>query len=94
MVSFKFVCSIRASLNGADFSLCVPQRIGLIVDKETQEPVPNAYVVVEGINKNITSTERGEYWRLLVPGKYNIQSFADGYYLRFNSNECFISFSS
>jgi len=25
---------------------------GLIVDKETQEPVPNAYVVVEGINKH------------------------------------------
>merc|ERR1712071_200781 len=40
---------------------------GLILDKETQEPVPKAYVVVEGINKNITSTERGEYWRLLFP---------------------------
>jgi len=52
---------------------------GLILDNDTQEPVPKAYVVVEGINKNITSTERGEYWRLLVPGKYNIQSFADGY---------------
>jgi len=42
--------------------------------------VPNAYVVVEGIDKNITSTERGEYWRLLVPGSYKIQSFADGYH--------------
>jgi len=52
---------------------------GLILDKETQEPVPKAYVVVEGINKNITSTERGEYWRLLVPGEYTVQSFADGY---------------
>jgi len=51
---------------------------GLILDKETQEPVPKAYVVVEGINKNITSTERGEYWRLLVPGEYTVQSFADG----------------
>jgi len=53
---------------------------GLIVDKKTQEPVPNAYVFVEGIDKNITSTERGEYWRLLVPGTYKIQSFADGYH--------------
>ena len=49
------------------------------MDKKTQEPVPNAYVFVEGIDKNITSTERGEYWRLLVPGTYKIQSFADGY---------------
>jgi len=53
---------------------------GLILEEGTQKPVPNAYVVVEGIDKNITSTERGEYWRLLVPGSYKIQSFADGYH--------------
>ena len=32
--------------------------------------VAGATVTVEGIDKNVTSSGRGEYWRLLVPG-YN-----------------------
>ncbi|XP_057373845.1 carboxypeptidase D-like [Daphnia carinata] len=52
---------------------------GLIIDKDTKRPIRDAYVHVLGIDKNITSTERGEYWRLLSPGRYTIQSFAEGY---------------
>ncbi len=52
--------------------------LGLVVNKATKQPIANAQIVVEGIGKNITVTSRGEYWRLLVPGTYTIQSFADG----------------
>ncbi|XP_046440116.1 carboxypeptidase D-like [Daphnia pulex] len=52
---------------------------GLVVDKDTKRPIRNAYVHVFGIDKNITTTERGEYWRLLTPGRYTIQSYAEGF---------------
>lgn len=52
---------------------------GLVVDKATKRPIRSAYVHVFGIDKNITTTEKGEYWRLLTPGRYTIQSFAEGF---------------
>lgn len=52
---------------------------GLVVDQVTKEPISHATIIVDGISKNITSTDRGEYWRLLVPGTYTLQAFADGY---------------
>ncbi|KAL1456981.1 hypothetical protein WDU94_001661 [Cyamophila willieti] len=51
---------------------------GLVVDKEG-DPVPSAKITVQGINKNITVTSRGEYWRLLAPGQYTITATATGY---------------
>jgi carboxypeptidase D len=51
---------------------------GMVMDTETQQPIADARVVVEGIEKNITTTARGEYWRLLVPGEYTLQVFAEG----------------
>ena len=41
-----------------------------IVSTESGEPVPNAYVEVAGIDKNITTSYFGEYWRLLSEGNY------------------------
>ena len=35
---------------------------------------PNADIIVANIDKIITTSSRGEYWRLLVPGKYRIQA--------------------
>ena len=32
--------------------------------------VANATVEVNGIDKNVTTNENGEYWRLLKPGVY------------------------
>ena len=29
------------------------------------------------IEKNVTSTERGEFWRLLMPGEYILTAFRD-----------------
>ena len=42
------------------------------VFKSDGTPVQNAYVVVMGNDKVVKTTERGEYWRLLLPGSYTI----------------------
>ena len=42
---------------------------GVVRDRDGSG-VPGAVVMVDGINKNVTSTEKGEYWRLLAPGAY------------------------
>jgi len=44
---------------------------GLVKD-EAGDPVPDAVVVVQGIEHNITTTSQGEYWRLLAPGTYTL----------------------
>lgn len=50
---------------------------GLVRDAKG-EPVLDADVVVEGINHNVTTSNRGEYWRLLLPGEYKIFAVAYG----------------
>lgn len=50
---------------------------GLVKD-EKDLPIHHAAIVIEGINYNVTTSERGEYWRLLVPGNYSLQVFAEG----------------
>ncbi|KAJ8675417.1 hypothetical protein QAD02_011203 [Eretmocerus hayati] len=51
---------------------------GLVID-EGENPVPKANIVVVGINKNITTSNLGEYWRLLLPGTYTVFASAWGY---------------
>lgn len=50
-----------------------------LVTGQHGEPVYEAVVQVEGIKHNITTTERGEFWRLLVPGTYVFTVHAEGY---------------
>lgn len=51
---------------------------GLVMDMN-RNPIADAEILIEGLeNKPIRSTVRGEYWRLLEPGKYNIQVLATG----------------
>eukprot|EP00090_Calanus_glacialis_P031812 TRINITY_DN52848_c0_g1_i1.p1 TRINITY_DN52848_c0_g1~~TRINITY_DN52848_c0_g1_i1.p1 ORF type:complete len:483 (-),score=100.01 TRINITY_DN52848_c0_g1_i1:48-1496(-) len=44
------------------------------VRDENGDPVPNAVIEVNGIQKNITTSYFGEYWRLLSAGKYCIRA--------------------
>ena len=41
--------------------------------------IKKAEVHVQGIPHKIITAENGDYWRLLVPGKYNINVVANGY---------------
>lgn len=52
---------------------------GLVTDSNGY-PIKDADVIVDGINQNIRTTKRGEYWRLLVPGNYKIRVEAVGFY--------------
>ncbi|XP_004519199.1 carboxypeptidase D isoform X2 [Ceratitis capitata] len=52
---------------------------GLVTDASGY-PIADANILVSGIeDKPIRTTKRGEYWRLLTPGIYNVQALAFGY---------------
>lgn len=50
---------------------------GTVTDSEG-EPILDADVVVAGINHNVTTSNRGEYWRLLLPGNFELYAAAYG----------------
>lgn len=41
--------------------------------------MPRAKISVDGIKHDIYAAEGGDYWRLLIPGKYNVTVSAEGY---------------
>ena len=41
--------------------------------------VPHAKISVDGIKHDIYAADAGDYWRLLVPGKYNVTVSAEAY---------------
>ncbi|XP_056640520.1 carboxypeptidase D [Diorhabda sublineata] len=50
-----------------------------LVRNEHGDAVLDADVVAEGIPHNVTTSNRGEYWRLLLPGRYKMYAVAYGY---------------
>ncbi|CAH0595249.1 unnamed protein product [Chrysodeixis includens] len=51
---------------------------GVVVD-EAGEPVKNAQIKVDGNEHTVRTAERGYFWRMLLPGQYNITVIAPGY---------------
>ncbi|XP_068232085.1 carboxypeptidase D-like [Palaemon carinicauda] len=45
---------------------------GLVTDADTGAGLPGIFVSVDEINYNVTTSNRGEYWRLLMPGEYTL----------------------
>lgn len=60
---------------------------GLVTDSLSGEPIADADVevtnVTDGkpklIRHNVLTGENGEYWRLLIPGTYDVRVYRDGY---------------
>ncbi|KAL3269150.1 hypothetical protein HHI36_008230 [Cryptolaemus montrouzieri] len=53
---------------------------GQVVDSITGLPIPKANLQIIGRNITFHTSKNGEFWRLLLPGKYIIQVEAPGYY--------------
>ena len=51
---------------------------GFVVSNQ-QKPLKRAAVTVSGINHVVYTADDGDYWRLLLPGKYYIMAAAKGY---------------
>ncbi|XP_045606806.2 carboxypeptidase D isoform X3 [Procambarus clarkii] len=52
---------------------------GVVKDADTGEALEGVLVSVAELNYNITTSNRGEYWRLLMPGNYTLVAKAVGY---------------
>ena len=53
---------------------------GFVLDQKHQ-PISGAHITVEGRENTspVTSAKDGDYWRLLVPGRYHVSAHAEGF---------------
>ncbi|XP_063061672.1 carboxypeptidase D isoform X2 [Engraulis encrasicolus] len=52
---------------------------GFVRDARNGAALPDVRILVAGINHNITTGRFGDYYRLLLPGNYNVTAMAEGY---------------
>lgn len=48
------------------------------VRDENQEPINGAIIQVHGAGKTVSTASDGDYWRLLIPGTYQVSAIANG----------------
>ena len=59
---------------------------GFVLDTDSVG-INHAKIAVSGINHNVYTAKDGDYWRLLVPGKYRVMAYALGYKPEFRDIE-------
>lgn len=52
---------------------------GFVTDAVSGAPLSDVSIVVAGIRHNLTTAKYGDYYRLLLPGTYNITAVAAGW---------------
>lgn len=51
---------------------------GFVLDDSTGQGIADSVVTVAGIAHNVTTAQYGDFWRLLVPGTYDLTFTAEG----------------
>ncbi len=67
----------RGVYSSAVFQVHIGVR-GYVKDASNGSALANVNIVVEGIRHNLTTAKYGDYYRLLLPGTYNITAVAPG----------------
>ncbi|XP_072518640.1 carboxypeptidase D, b [Salminus brasiliensis] len=52
---------------------------GRVTDVQSGQAISNATIVVDGSKHQVHTSNSGQYWRPLAPGKYELQASAPGY---------------
>ena len=52
---------------------------GAVYSDDGKHPISQAIIEVANLDHNVTTNQRGQYWRLLPPGKYMVRATAYGY---------------
>lgn len=55
---------------------------GVVLDEETLIPLPGASLKISGRDMVFKTSNNGEFWRLLLPGRYTLEVNADGYHTK------------
>merc|ERR1712032_1074581 len=66
----------RGNYNNVDLNRAFPGQELLhgVVSDASGEPVEAAHIQIQGREKDVLTTEMGEYWRVLAPGTYTLQA--------------------
>ena len=52
---------------------------GFVLDDERSQPIVGAIIAIDGREHHATTYKDGDFWKLLLPGSYQVTVKADGY---------------